>query len=97
MKTSVIVTLIGADRAGLVSALATRASACGANWMESSMARLAGQFAGIVQLQVDAARAAELEAALRELEAEGLRLSFERGDETAAGARSTTPTGAPQR
>lgn len=88
MKTSVVVTLIGADRPGLVSAVAARASACGANWMESSMARLAGHFAGIVRLQIDAAAVDALEAALRELEAEGLRLSVARGDE-AEDARGT--------
>lgn len=79
MKTSLVVTLIGRDRPGLVNALATRAASCGANWMESSMAQLAGQFAGIARLEVDDNAVADLEAALRQLEVEGLRLSFERG------------------
>lgn len=90
MKTSLVLTLIGPDRPGLVSAVAARASDCGANWMESRMAQLAGQFAGVVRLEVDAAAAAGVEAALRELEAEGLRLAIERGVATPAAAALRT-------
>ena len=57
MKTSLILTLIGPDRPGLVSAVSACAGAHGANWMESRLARLAGQFAGVVRLEVDAAAA----------------------------------------
>ena len=42
MKTSVVLTLIGPDRPGLVSAVAARAGAVGASWMESRLAQLAG-------------------------------------------------------
>ena len=86
MTTSLVITLIGPDRPGLVKALAARAADCGANWMESNLAQLAGKFAGIVRLEIADAEAGKLEAALRELEAEGLRLTMERG--TAAGAGS---------
>lgn len=79
MKTSVIVTLLGPDRPGLVSAVAARASAGGANWMESRMAQLAGQFAGVVRLEVEEGGADRLEQMLRGLEAEGLRIAIERG------------------
>ncbi len=79
MKTSVILTLLGPDRPGLVSALAARASAGGANWMESRMAQLAGQFAGVVRLEVEEAAAGRLEEMLRGLETEGLRIVIERG------------------
>ncbi|AGA33596.1 glycine cleavage system regulatory protein [Thioalkalivibrio nitratireducens DSM 14787] len=78
-----IVTLIGPDRPGLVSVVATRAQRAGANWMESRMAQLAGQFAGIVRLEVDSDAVEQLEAALRGLEAEGLHLTIERGREVA--------------
>ncbi len=79
MKTSLVLTLIGPDRPGLVSAVAARASAGGANWMESRMSQLAGQFAGVVRLEVEEDAAPRLEAALRGLETEGLRLTIERG------------------
>lgn len=79
MKTSVVLTLIGQDRPGLVNAVAARAGAVGANWLESRLAQLAGKFAGVVRLEVDAERVGELEAQLRGLEAEGLRVAIEQG------------------
>ncbi|HQU90095.1 MAG TPA: ACT domain-containing protein, partial [Denitromonas sp.] len=73
MNISFVITVLGPDRPGLVSALATRAGNCGANWLESNMAQLAGQFAGIVRLDIEARSADALETALRGLETEGLR------------------------
>ncbi|WEN43234.1 Glycine cleavage system transcriptional repressor [Thauera sp. GDN1] len=84
MKTSLILTLVGPDRPGLVSAISARASQCGANWMESRLTQLAGQFAGVVRLEVDDAAFDTLEAALRGLESEGLRVAIARGGEPAA-------------
>ncbi|WP_297359732.1 ACT domain-containing protein [Thauera sp.] len=84
MKTSLILTLIGPDRPGLVSAVATCASAHDASWMESRLARLAGQFAGVVRLEVDGAALEGLERALSGLESEGLRMAFARAGEAAA-------------
>ena len=89
MTVSLIVTLIGTDRPGLVNTVAERAAACGANWLESSMAQLAGKFAGIVRLEVAEADAAGLESALRGLETQGLRLNIERAEHAA-------PAGAPR-
>ncbi len=43
-----VLTLIGPDRPGLVEAVAEPIAAHGGNWLESRMAHLAGQFAGIV-------------------------------------------------
>lgn len=79
MKTSLVLTLIGRDRPGLVSAVAACATAGGGNWLESRLAQLAGQFAGVVRLEVDEGDADRLEASLRELETEGLHLTIERG------------------
>lgn len=87
MKTSLILTLLGPDRPGLVSAVAARARAAGANWMESRMAQLAGQFAGVVRLEVDPEAAGNLEDVLRELEAEGLKVAVELGREVPVPAR----------
>ena len=83
MITSLVVTVIGEDRPGLVSLLSDRAMAFGANWAESRMANLAGQFAGIVHFQVPAQDATALEAALRELEAQGLSVLIAKSDEPA--------------
>ena len=70
--TDLVLTLIGPDRPGLVESLAKRVAAYGGNWLESRMAHLAGQFAGILRVEVAAESIPALEAALAELEAEGL-------------------------
>jgi glycine cleavage system regulatory protein len=71
-KTSLVLTVLGVDRPGLVETLARVVSEHGGNWIESRMAHLAGHFAGILRVEVDASRADALAAALRELGASGL-------------------------
>jgi glycine cleavage system regulatory protein len=61
---SLVLTAIGNDRAGLVSALADVVAAHDGNWERSQMAELAGKFAGIVLVTVPDARVDELTAAL---------------------------------
>lgn len=85
MTTSLVLTVIGRDRPGLVSALSDCAAALGANWLESRMAHLAGHFAGIVHLEVADERVDPLLAALRALDAIGLHVEATR-TEPAAGA-----------
>jgi glycine cleavage system regulatory protein len=51
MKCYLIMTVLGNDRPGLVSALTDTVARHGGNWLESRMARLAGQFAGIVRIE----------------------------------------------
>ncbi len=89
MRTTLLLTAIGADRTGLVESLAQRIAAAGANWEDSRLARLAGQFAGIVLVTMDADRADSLIASLRELEASGLQVSSRTVTPPA-----TAPTGA---
>lgn len=84
--TSIVITLIGPDRPGLVSAVSDKATEFGANWAESLMANLAGQFAGIVHLQVPAKNAEALIAALRGLESPALRILVAKGAEAAGPA-----------
>ena len=63
--TSLIVTVIGTDRPGIVSLLSDRAQGFGANWAGSRMANLAGQFAGMVHFEVPPQNAEPLAQALR--------------------------------
>ena len=49
---TLVLTVIGDDRAGLVNALAEAVSARGGNWERSQLAELAGKFAGIVVVSV---------------------------------------------
>ena len=63
-----MLTVVGDDQAGLVAALATVVSAHGGNWEHSQLAELAGTFAGIVVVSVPDDRAADLVAALDQLD-----------------------------
>jgi glycine cleavage system regulatory protein len=74
---SLVLTLIGRDRPGIVEAVAQPIAAHGGSWLESRMAHLAGQFAGILLVEVGEAAVAPLTAALRELEGRGLRVVVE--------------------
>jgi glycine cleavage system regulatory protein len=51
MSSFLVLTLLGNDRPGIVNSLADIVSAHGGSWLESRMARLAGQFAGIARIQ----------------------------------------------
>src|SRR5205085_9306472 len=84
MRTSVVLTVIGDDKPGIVEQLAERVLATGANWGESRMARLAGKFAGLLRVSVEADQADALAAALHALEAGGLRVIVERSSAAAA-------------
>jgi glycine cleavage system regulatory protein len=75
MRVSLALTVIAGDRPGLVERLAATVAEHGANWEASHMARLAGQFAGILLVTVEAAGADGLVAALRGLDAHGLTIS----------------------
>lgn len=74
MVNSLVFTFIAADKPGLVERLAHTVSQHGGNWLESRMSQLAGQFAGIVQVEVDAAKRAGLRAALLDLAGLGLTI-----------------------
>jgi glycine cleavage system regulatory protein len=69
---SLVLTVIGDDRSGLVSALSGVIADHGGSWERSQMARLAGKFAGIVLVAVPDDRAEALIGALGPLGTEGL-------------------------
>ena len=81
MLTSLVITVIGPDRPGIVSAVSDKAVEFGANWTDSLMANFAGQFAGIVQLQVPEQQCDALMAALLALESPGMRISVAKGND----------------
>ncbi|HMP08628.1 MAG TPA: ACT domain-containing protein, partial [Lacipirellulaceae bacterium] len=70
--TSLVLTVLGPDRPGLVESLARAVAEHGGNWVESRMAHLAGHFAGILRVEVDADRASALAAAVAALGSTGL-------------------------
>ena len=74
MRRSLVMTLIGEDRPGLVDAVATLVAEHGGNWLESRMSRLGGQFAGIVRVEVPAESEPALIHTLQKLSAQGLNV-----------------------
>jgi glycine cleavage system regulatory protein len=79
---SLILTVVGPDRPGLVRALSEAVAARGGSWLESRMARLAGQFAGIVLVEAPESLLDDL----RALENQGLRIVVQGGYSEPAGA-----------
>jgi glycine cleavage system regulatory protein len=89
MRTSLVLTVIGDDKPGIVEQLSEQIVATGANWEESRMARLAGKFAGLLRVNVDADRADQLAATLRALDAGGLTVVVERSTNPETGSAKT--------
>lgn len=89
-KTSLVLTILGPDRPGLVEQIARLVAEHRGNWLESRMAHLAGQFAGVLRVEVDAADADSLAASLRALSDAGLE-SIIHPDPTAAAPADSRP------
>lgn len=81
MNQSLVMTVIGDDRPGLVEMLARTVAEHDGNWLESRMSHLGGKFAGILRVSVPAEKAASLLDTLRELDAQGLRVTSEQSPE----------------
>jgi glycine cleavage system regulatory protein len=89
MQTYLVMTVLGSDRPGIVSSLADLVAAHGGSWLESRMARLAGQFAGIARIECPAASAEDLIHALQGPATSGLSVVVVREEAAAAPALRT--------
>lgn len=87
MHTSLVLTLIGDDKPGLVQQLADQILAAGANWEESRMVRLGGKFAGVLRVSIDAAQADALTSSLTSSGVAGLTVVVEHSGGPAATTR----------
>jgi glycine cleavage system regulatory protein len=83
MASSLVLTVIGDDRPGIVEQLAEKILAAGGNWEESQLARLAGKFAGVVRVTVASDGSDALAQSLKTLAAGGLTVVVERAHEAA--------------
>ncbi len=86
--TTLVLTVIGNDRAGLVDALAGPIAEHGGSWDHSHLARLAGQFAGIVVVTVPASTVDALTSSFETLRGHGLldvRVAIAASDEAGDG------------
>jgi len=75
-----VLTILGDDRPGLVSAVSAPVNARGGSWEHSQLAHLAGKFAGIVLVSVPDTASDALLADLYALEEQGLHVQVERTD-----------------
>lgn len=88
---TLILTIMGEDRPGLVETLSGAIAEHGGNWEQSRMAHLANKFAGILQVNVADDQVTSLREALRGMATQGLYVSVEDGvDSTAGGHRLLT-------
>lgn len=74
-----VLTVIAQDQPGLVERVAQCISAHGGNWLESRMSRMAGQFAGILRVDVPLSAHAGLLVALDALQDQGIRVQVAAG------------------
>jgi glycine cleavage system regulatory protein len=72
MRTSLVMTLLGPDRPGLVELLSTTIAENQGNWLESRMSHLSGQFAGILRIECEESAADQLAGELRQLSSHDL-------------------------
>lgn len=67
MAIPLVITLVGADRTGLVESVARVVAEHDGNWLESRMCRLGGEFAGILRVEIPAEKKSLLLAALQKI------------------------------
>lgn len=71
-----IITVFAPDKPGQVERIASCVANHGGNWLESRMTHMAGQFAGILRVDVPAQAHAALRDALQALSSHGIRVQF---------------------
>ena len=77
MRTTLVMTIIGPDRTGLVDALTRPIAEHGGNWLESRMCRLGGRFAGLARVEIDSAHADRLRGKIEALSLDGISVSVQ--------------------
>ena len=82
MLTTLVMTVIGPDRTGLVDSLARTVADQGGNWLESRMCHLGGQFAGLIQVEIDSASVESLREHIALLSSSGLQISVQDGGDS---------------
>lgn len=80
MQTSLVLTVLGPDRSGLVKSIAEVVKAHQGNWQESRMVRLAGQFAGLAHVTLPQEQAEALRQSLQTLQQNGLQILMQQSD-----------------
>ncbi|NND00393.1 MAG: glycine cleavage system protein R [Gammaproteobacteria bacterium] len=86
MKTEkLVITIFAEDRPGIMQIISDTVLEHGGNWLESSLNRLSGQFAGIVNIEVAEDQISALSASFEKLVDDGIKIStFKKLDEPRA-------------
>ncbi|MEP3046757.1 MAG: ACT domain-containing protein [Roseibium sp.] len=92
MNVHLVFTVIAQDRPGLVELVADAVADMGGNWIDSSMSRLGGEFAGIVRIAISEEKSAQLDARLKALSDDGIHITLR-----SAPAADSKPQGASAR
>jgi glycine cleavage system regulatory protein len=87
MQISLVMTIVGPDRTGLVESVARVVADHGGNWLESRMCRLGGEFAGLLRIEIPVEKKSLLLISIQELQKDGLQIVIRADD---AGAVSAT-------
>lgn len=87
---SLVVSLAGPDRPGLLTTLSATITAGGGSWLESRLAHLASTFAGIILVRVPDEGAAALASALFALQENGLAVNVITGTQAPLPAEQVT-------
>ncbi|MEZ8093370.1 ACT domain-containing protein [Photobacterium swingsii] len=75
-----VITVIGKDRPGLVEQLSDAVYSNHGNWLSSSLSKLAGQFAGILHIEVASQHVAILRSALSQIDALQIQIVEEQNE-----------------
>lgn len=84
----IIITLFAKDRPGVIRELSDTVLANKGNWLESSLSRLCGQFAGIVHLEIAPEHKSDLLAAFDKLVQTGINITVQQFQDVEADVES---------
>jgi glycine cleavage system regulatory protein len=82
MQSSLIITILGTDRSGLVKSLSNVIKNHKGNWQESRMVRMDGRFAGLAHVSIDEEQRDALTQTLLALQSDDLQLLIKQSENT---------------
>lgn len=84
MQQSMVFTFISDDKTGIVEQLSQAVSTAGGNWLESRLTKLAGKFAGFVQISIGENNIDALQKSLDALASQGIVVLLQNNHVTAS-------------
>ncbi len=77
MHVTLVITILGEDKPGLVESISTVLNESEGNWTDSRMVHLAGKFAGLLQITLAEEKAEEFKSKLDALQSDQLNIAIE--------------------